>query len=355
MPSEPRKRRSGAVYFAAAVVFAILIAVALPGQVRNFTIRSVNQLAGIFAGSTGDTASLKDDGSFVANVTPSVPGQEVLTADPTRIGDVVPGPVAPVVLVPDYRLDLASVSGANSAASTLTPAPSGIANDANLQATAGVAGIGSNSLQVASLAASVSDPLPALPDAPPAAPAKRETPTIVPVKRPNLATDAATPVAVAPVAMIAVTAMPRNSDVSTASSALQSLAFADSAASTVLLAAILADPLGVDAPLKMPGPTAPISIASNYSATPAFADVIESINLDARLPGTFRDLAPSFDFVSLPQSAAPGDAPAALVSPEPSASALANAPIARPAEVADPVATARCRGGFGRPSRNRGF
>ena len=87
----------------------------------------------------------------------------------------------------------------------------------------------------------------------------------------------------------------------------------------------------------MPGPATPIRIASNYPATTAFADVIESIKLDARLPGLFHELAPSVVFVSLPQSTTPGDAPAALVSPEPLVSALANAPITRPAGLVDPA------------------
>ncbi|MFV2002297.1 MAG: hypothetical protein ACC619_04885, partial [Paracoccaceae bacterium] len=46
---EPARRRSGALYFAAGVVFALTIAVALPGQFREFTIRTVNQLITTFA------------------------------------------------------------------------------------------------------------------------------------------------------------------------------------------------------------------------------------------------------------------------------------------------------------------
>ncbi|MGR3341702.1 MAG: hypothetical protein ACU0DI_00455 [Paracoccaceae bacterium] len=121
-PSEPRKRRSGAAYLAAAAVIALLIAVALPGQFRDFTVRSVNQVAGIFAGSTVDTTSPIDDDIVAANVTPSAPGQEVLSTESTGIGDDISGLVEPVVLVPADGQELVSVSGVNKAAPTLSGA-----------------------------------------------------------------------------------------------------------------------------------------------------------------------------------------------------------------------------------------
>ncbi|MGR3341701.1 MAG: hypothetical protein ACU0DI_00450 [Paracoccaceae bacterium] len=204
-----------------------------------------------------------------------------------------------------------------------------------MQVTTDFAGIGKKPLQVASLAVPLFDPLPTQPHTPPAARPSDVTATAAMVaEQPNAPKNAA-PVAAAPLVVIAVTAMPGISEASSSGAALQSSAIAGSAANTVLLAAILSDPLGADAPAQVPGPATPNRIALNYSATTAFADVFQTIKLDARLPGPFRDLAPSVVFVSLPQSAAPGDAPAALVSPEPLVSALANAPIARPAGAAD--------------------
>ena len=337
-PSERPKRRAGVVYLAAAVVFALLIAVALPGQFRDVTIRSVNQVTGLFAGTPVDTANTENAGTIAANAAPPALDAESLATGAGRDNDSAASLVDQAVLVPGDGLTPGITPEVSLVAATLASASPDNSDDGALQVSAGFDGSVNKSLQVANLSGALSDSLPTQSQTAPVARRTGETAAVAAVpETANITTDSTFPVADAPAVMVAVAALPGMSEVLTSDAPLQTAINASSTVKTVLAAANLSDPSVVDTVVPVPGPDTPLRIVSNYPATTAFAAAIGSINLDALAPGPFQELSPIVVAVSVPQATAPGDAPAAQGSPEPRLTSLAVTPIARPGSAADAV------------------
>ena len=368
-PAARQRRRTGAVYISAAMVIALLVAVALPGPFRDFTIRSASQLSAqisaIFA-----APPVAEPAPVVAEPEPALAESESAPVVPDTepaFAAVDPEPVTPEPApasgavassgdpAPVGGGDLAPVSAPETyqvAARLALPTPDNF-GDAELQVPGGIAAALNRSAWPALAPRLLTDLAPTQANTAPAPPAPPEptlsrapaveAETVVEVETVAAAveTPPAVPpvaVAVAPALLTAIAPLPGVSESSVSGSVLATRSDPASVATTLLSAAILSRPGGADMPVPEPEPLVRARIAVIGPATTVFAALTGAPGLNANVPRPFADTAPVLVLASLSGVVVPGQPLAVPVSPEPPQEALVVVPIARPEIVGDEIA-----------------